>query len=530
MTTSSPSSDQASQLLVILQTFARDSRLPEPFESLTLDTRLETELGLDSLSRSELIARVEKGLDVRLPDEALLAATARDLLDLARSKASLASRGRPWGDGRRRRARARESRRAPHPFWTRWHGMGNTMVRATHITYYDSDDQAHALTYADLIKGASQVAGRLKKAGLTTGGTVAVMLPTGPEYFFSFVGILAAGGVPVPIYPPARPQQIEDHLRRHARILDNAGTVILITIPEARSVAQVLRLQVSSLREVITLERLHEEPSDTEWVRPGPDDIAFLQYTSGSTGDPKGVVLSHADLLANIRAMGEAVAIGADDVFVSWLPLYHDMGLIGAWLGSLYFGVPLVSMSPLAFLARPRRWLQAIHEHRGTLSAAPNFAYELCLTRLSEAAQLEGLDLSSWRRAFNGAEPVSARTLRRFAEHFASCGLRPEALAPVYGLAEAAVGLAFPPSDRGPSIDCIDRARFASSGHALPVGRDDPDCMEVVACGRALPGYRVRIVDESRPSCCPNVMRVCSSSRGLPRPVAIIAIRRQPRG
>jgi acyl-CoA synthetase (AMP-forming)/AMP-acid ligase II len=167
------------------------------------------------------------------------------------------------------------------------------------------------------------------------------------------------------------------------------------------------------------------------------------------------------------------------------------MGLIGAWLGSLYFGLPLVSMSPLAFLARPLRWLLAISHHRGTLSAAPNFAYELCLTRIADGS-LEGLDLSPWRWAFNGAEPVSPPTLRRFAERFARCGLRREALAPVYGLAEAAVGLAFPPPGRGPRIDCIDRARFARGGHALPGPGGDPGAMEVVACGRPLPGYRVR--------------------------------------
>ena len=229
-------------------------------------------------------------------------------------------------------------------------------------------------------------------------------------------------------------------------------------------------------------------------ARPAADAIALLQYTSGSTGDPKGVILSHADLLANIRAMGEAVAVRPDDCFVSWLPLYHDMGLIGAWLGSLYYGIPLVSLSPLAFLARPLRWLKAIHDHRGTLSAAPNFAYELCLKRIGDA-ELAGLDLSCWRRAFNGAEPVSAETLRRFAERFAPCGLRPDALAPVYGLAEAAVGLAFPPPGRGPRIDCIDRTRFAKSGHALAVPCDDPQAMPVVGCGQPLPGYRVRIVD-----------------------------------
>ncbi|MBK5966933.1 acyl-phosphate glycerol 3-phosphate acyltransferase [Thiocystis minor] len=488
-------SDQANRLLEILRSFVRESRLPEPSAGINLDSRLETDLGLDSLSRSELIARTEKGLHIHLPDEAMLAATARDLLLLARNHAGLTTGFVPTAPP----VAAEQGERVPAATSTlldalAWHGEHHGSRQQ--IIYYDSEDQAHPISYTDLIKGASQVAGRLRKAGLSTGGTVALMLPTGPEYFFGFFGILAAGGVPVPIYPPARPQQIEDHLRRHARILDNAGVTILITVPEARPVARLLRLQAPALREIMTLEGLGAEPLDTEWSRPDPQDIAFLQYTSGSTGDPKGVVLSHADLLANIRAMGEAVAIGPDDVFVSWLPLYHDMGLIGAWLGSLYFGIPLISLSPLAFLARPRCWLQAIHQHRGTLSAAPNFAYELCLARISDA-QLEGLDLRSWRRAFNGAEPVSAQTLRRFAERFAPYGLRPEALAPVYGLAEAAVGLAFPPPDRGPRIDCIDRARFASSGYALKVPCDDPDVIEVVACGRPLPGYRVRIVSEA---------------------------------
>ncbi|WP_295409248.1 1-acylglycerol-3-phosphate O-acyltransferase [uncultured Thiocystis sp.] len=468
--------------------------MPEPPAGITLDSRLETDLGLDSLSRSELIARTEQGLNVHLPDEAILAATARDLLLLARDRAGSTATCVPSLSP----VAANQHASVPDATVTlldalAWHGEHHGSQ--PQVIYYDSEDRAHPIRYADLVKGASQVAGRLRRAGLTTGGTVALMLPTGPDYFFGFFGILAAGGVPVPIYPPARPQQIEDHLRRHARILDNSGVIILITVPEARPLARLLRLQAPSLREVMTLEGLDDEPSDTEWAKPDPQDIAFLQYTSGSTGDPKGVVLSHADVLANIRAMGEAVAIGPDDVFVSWLPLYHDMGLIGAWLGSLYFGIPLISLSPLAFLARPRRWLQAIHQHRGTLSAAPNFAYELCLARITDA-QLEGLDLRSWRRAFNGAEPVSAKTLRRFSERFAPCGLRPEALAPVYGLAEAAVGLAFPPADRGPRIDCIDRTRFASSGYALTVPCDDPDVIEVVACGRPLPGYRVRIVSE----------------------------------
>src|SRR5262249_26235520 len=152
-----------------------------------------------------------------------------------------------------------------------------------------------------------------------------------------------------------------------------------------------------------------------------PSDTALLQYTSGSTGDPKGVVLSHANLLANIRALGEAIQAVVGDVFVSWLPLYHDMGLIGAWLATLYFAVPTVLMPPRAFLVRPGRWLWAIHRHRGTLSAAPNFAFELCAQRIEDQA-IQGLDLSSLRMVANGAEPVSPETMRRFTERFRPYG------------------------------------------------------------------------------------------------------------
>jgi 1-acyl-sn-glycerol-3-phosphate acyltransferase len=226
------------------------------------------------------------------------------------------------------------------------------------------------------------------------------------------------------------------------------------------------------------------------------EDIAFIQYTSGSTGNPKGVVLTHDNLLANVRAMQTATQVTARDVFVSWLPLYHDMGLIGAFLGSLYVGMTLVVMSPLAFLARPERWLWAIHRYRGTLSAGPNFAYELAARRVPETA-LKGLDLSSWRLAFNGAEAVNAETMTRFAERFGLCGLRPQALTPVYGLAEASVGLLFPPLGRGVVVDRIDRNVFTQQHRAQPARAGDPHALQFVACGRPLPGHEVRIVDDA---------------------------------
>jgi 1-acyl-sn-glycerol-3-phosphate acyltransferase len=192
--------------------------------------------------------------------------------------------------------------------------------------------------------------------------------------------------------------------------------------------------------------------------------------------------------------MGRAVDASVSDVFVSWLPLYHDMGLIGAWLAGLYHGFPLVVMSPLAFLSRPQRWLWAIHRHRGTLSAAPNFAYELCLRKI-EDADIEGLDLSSWRYAFNGAEPVNPDTITAFHDRFAKYGLRAEAVAPVYGLAECTVGLAFPPPGRGPAIDHIQRNAFMSQGRAVPASGAERDVLRMVACGVPLPGHQVRVVD-----------------------------------
>ena len=255
---------------------------------------------------------------------------------------------------------------------------------------------------------------------------------------------------------------------------------MLLTVPEAKPLARLLSAQVEGLHRVVTVSELSADGGTV--VRPPVQahDLAFLQYTSGSTGNPKGVMLTHANLLANLQAMGQAVQITSTDVFVSWLPLYHDMGLIGAWLGSFYYAYPLVLMSPLAFLARPARWLWAIHKHRGTLSAGPNFAYDLCTRRIDDR-DLEGLDLSSWRVAFNGAEPVSAVTLARFSERFAPYGFRPEAMAPVYGLAEAALGVAFPVLGRVPHVDAIQREPFMRSG-TRRAGRQTR-CYRLTFCG-----------------------------------------------
>jgi len=322
------------------------------------------------------------------------------------------------------------------------------------------------------------------------------MLPSGADYFYSFFGILMAGGIPTPIYPPARPSQLEDHMLRHARILANCLAVTLITVPEARKVARLLKSHVPDLKHIVTVPELMMSSVSATPLTLNSNDIAFIQYTSGSTGNPKGVVLTHANLLANIRAMGQTVKANSEDVFVSWLPLYHDMGLIGAWLGSLYYAMLLVVMPPLSFLARPERWLWTIHRYRGTLSASPNFGYEYCLKRLKDE-DLEGLDLSCWRAAFNGAEAISPDTLQQFESRFANYGFHTEAMMPVYGLAESSVGLAFPPLNRGPVIDQIERSTFMRSGQANPEPEPETGqpALRFVSSGLPLPGHQIRIVD-----------------------------------
>ena len=468
---------------------------PTSHATVTLGSSLERDLGLDSLVRVELLVRLEAALGVRLPEDLLLdAETPRDLVEgVLRSAAVLPARA-PVEVERPCRAAAE----LPLDVGTlvdalEWHASVHPDRVHVRMLGDDLSVSEAALSYAALRDRARSIAAGLAASDVHPGESVAVMLPTSVDYFAVFMGVLFAGAVPVPLYPPSRPAQLDDYLRRQIGILENAEATALVTTSEAARVARVLRAPVASLRLVKTVDDLETRGWSDVCPPVRPADRALLQYTSGSTGSPKGVVLTHEDLLANIRAMAEAAAADSNDVFVSWLPLYHDMGLIGAWLGSLCIGFPLVVMSPLSFLARPARWLRAISDHRATLSGGPNFGFELC-ARKARDVDLAGVDLSSLRMLFNGAEPVSADTLERFRNRFVMYGLRPEAIAPVYGLAEAAVGLAFPPLGRRPLVDRIAREPLVRSGVAVPA-TDADGVLRVVACGQALPGYEMRVVD-----------------------------------
>lgn len=482
-------------------------------------SQLDRDLGLGSLERVELLARLETAFGVRLPDQVVAEANTPEELAMALPKASGAElKEDEVGSGLRAAITTQKLHREAGDAgvlsaetlldvlrYRAMHDAERAHLLITEET--DGREKSVTLTFGELYTAAQRCAAELARRGVPAGGRVALMLPTSRAFFVSYAGILLAGAIPVPIYPPFRADRIEEYAARQSAILKNAGVCLLLTFRQAEAVARLLKPRVHSLAEVADAEKLIEAADKAPPLSPGAlplhltgsrarmgSDIALLQYTSGSTGDPKGVVLTHANLLANIRAIGEALKLVPGDVGVSWLPLYHDMGLIGAWLTLLHFGIPLAVMSPLAFLTRPERWLKAFQKYGGTISAAPNFAYELCVRKIADK-DIEGVDLSHWRAALNGAEPVNPDTLDRFAERFARLGFRREAQLPVYGLAEASLAVTVPPLNRGPLIDRVEREIFASEGRAVPARADDATAIAFVSSGMALPGHEVRIVE-----------------------------------
>ncbi len=490
-------------------------------ETLSVTSNLDRDLGLGSLERVELLTRLEAVFDVRLPDTlAAEANTAEELIE-AIGKAPGAATAEEEESSAPRAALAAQRMQAQAGLSIaeraetlveviRYRGIHD--ANRAHLIITEQDEQgerSQTLTFGELAAAAQKCAEELARRGVPASGRVALMLPTSRQFFVCYAGILLAGAVPVPIYPPFRADRIEEYAERQSAILNNAGVCLLLTFRRAEAVAKLLKPGVKSLLDVVDAEKLleaadHEPPPapgalpafiSGSRVRKG-SDLALLQYTSGSTGDPKGVTLTHANLLANMRAIAKAMEMGPRDVGVSWLPLYHDMGLIGAWLTLLLHGVPLVVMSPLAFLTRPERWLQVLSKYKGTIAAAPNFAYELCVRKISDNA-MEGVDLSSWRAALNGAEPVNPETLERFKNRFAKYGFRAEAMLPVYGLAEASLGVTFPPLYRGPKVDRVERESFTTQGRALPARTEDENAIAFVSAGVALPGHEVVITDET---------------------------------
>jgi fatty-acyl-CoA synthase len=486
------------EVLEELESLVREARGPRALAAIGPDASLERDLGLGSLERVELLSRLETRFRRRAPERTLGdAETPRDL-----ARAFLTATERLPGDDREvlpgggspvRGNPAGDARTLTEVLVLR----AGAEPSLPHVHLKEDDRAEETITFGDLHREALLVAGALEARGIGSGDAVAIMLGTSRGFFSTFMGALFAGAVPVPLYPPSSRSRIEEYARRQTAILENAQARVLVTVREGRALGAVLRSSTSSLREVVDLPDMLDEARvlDQEAIAIRPENPALIQYTSGSTGDPKGVLLSHENLLANIRAIGQALNIGPSDVGVSWLPLYHDMGLIGAWLTPLFFGIPVAILSPVAFLTRPEKWLWTIHRRRGTISPAPNFAYELCARKIPDA-ELEGLDLSSWRAALNGAEPISPRSLDRFEKKFARCGFRKTSFFPVYGLAESSLLLTAPVGGAEVRIEALDRDAFEREGIARPPEGSAIEPLRFVSLGKPIPGHDVRIVDE----------------------------------
>lgn len=299
-------------------------------------------------------------------------------------------------------------------------------------------EAAQVLSFTELDARATRLAAQLRERW-SAGDRALMLFPPGVDFVVGYLGVLYAGMVAVPAPLPGGSGGSE--WKRTALIAqDCTASVVLTSSPHAEEVRDRLGEHAAHDTTVLAVDEVAsaESVSNPAWAPPTlePTDIAVLQYTSGSTGDPKGVVVTHANVLANVLAHLKGFGLGPKDVLGGWLPMFHDMGLFATLTPALVLGVPCVTTSPTTFVKRPRRWLEMIDHFGITYSAAPNFAYELCVRRVEN---LDGLDLSRWRRAVNGSEPVRATTLRSFAEHFAATGFRSEALSPSYGLAEATV-------------------------------------------------------------------------------------------
>ena len=349
----------------------------------------------------------------------------------------------------------------------------------------EHDGGASVLAYKTLLAESLQIAGALQARGLTTGDRVALVIPEVADFIRVFFGISVAGLVPVPLCPPAQAGDLPTFARQSQHILDASRARAVVTTADVEPLLPTKTVLVDDLR---------AGPSLTQPIAVPIEAPALLQFTSGSTAAPKGVVLTHTNLHANISAIigPRGLAVTGSDIGVSWLPLYHDMGLIGMLFSAVYSQNDVVILSPVLFLKRPTAWLEAMSTYRGTVSFAPNFAYDLCLRRV-KPSQVTALDLSTWRAAGCGAEPIRADTLAAFAEHFAPAGFRASSFVSSYGWAEHSLAVAFAPG--GITVDAVDADRLVGHSIAAPVD-GSAQVVRLVGCGCAFPDHEIRIVDE----------------------------------
>ena len=368
------------------------------------------------------------------------------------------------------------------------------------LIFMDLKNREQRVSAVEVLEKARAVAQYLMDRGLKKNDKVVIMLPTGENFAYIYFGILIAGGVPVPVSQPAGTSNIGKYLDNLTHIIHDCEAKYFITYEKIKLIAGSL-MNISNLVSGFLFDNeIFANPVPTDLYKKVPviktDDLALIQYTSGTTGKPKGVMLSHKNLIHNIHGIGVASAMTPNDVGISWLPMYHDMGLIGGFLTTMYWNVILVLMAPEAFIFRPFWWMENISRYRVTIGVAPNFGYHYCVTRI-EDANLHKLDLSSWRLALNGAEPVDRITLNKFLEKFKPCGLRDNIFLPVYGMAENSLAATFPALDRSTVVRRFIRDKLENEHFVVDSdSKNSKEYIDLVSVGYPLIGQEIRIVDE----------------------------------
>lgn len=366
--------------------------------------------------------------------------------------------------------------------------------RYPHHGYTFCDESGdHFLTFPEMVATAARYGAALRRLGLKKGDRVALVLPDTIEFVSCFLGCMFTGLVPVPMYPPLRAGRLGDYLEHARHILRRAGASALITSPQIRTVLGSLLDR--ELRAIVSVATLGVDDRMCDPERVSLSDPAFLQFTSGSTARPKGVQLTYGNLAANSKCIRDGIHLTWEDTGCAWLPLYHDMGLIGFVLAPLYTFTNVVFLSPFMFLKQPAEWLRRMSRHRASISFSPNFGYGLCTSRV-RPKDVESLDLSQWRIAGCGAEPIQRKTLDAFAEKFAPAGFRRSAFVHAYGMAENTLAISFSPHGFEPKYEDVDHHAL-SSEHVARVATDGARSITIANCGRAFEGHEITIFDEA---------------------------------
>lgn len=351
------------------------------------------------------------------------------------------------------------------------------------------------ITFGELLSWSRQYAAALLSSGLNPGDRVAVMLTTRVEFLFVYFGAMLAGLVPAPVAPPFLPRQMDHFVQNRSDMLKGIHAAALVTSEPHEKIGRLIMEKTPSVRCVLTIEAL-KRFSGVEALAftHSPQDTAMIQFSSGSGGRQKAIALTHDNIMSNVRSVHLAMGTTCDDAFVIWLPMYHDMGLLGCLCQALFVGCRIVLMSPTMFMSSPVSWLNLMHDKGGTISVAPNFGYQMCVDKIHGLNQ-RGMDLSRWRLALNGAEMVTERTMALFTEKFAPTGFQPSTFMPVYGLAEATLAVCFTPPATGVIADCVDRRSLETDKIARPAS-DPESSTTFISVGKPIPGVQVRIVDD----------------------------------